>query len=75
MSVSSVVFGLVFLCRVLVHLSRGVSTLIRVIYIKLFYGVGGIGSFLRYMIGLGIKGQCVTSVSYTHLTLPTKRIV
>ena len=60
MSVSSVVFGLVFLGRLLVHFPSGVSTLIRVFYIKLFYGVGGIGLFLRYMIGLGIKGQCVT---------------
>ena len=34
-------------------------------------GFGGIAAALR----LKAKGHKVTSVSYTHLTLPTKRIV
>ena len=37
--------------------SSGVSALIRVIYIELFYRVNGMVSFLWYMIGLRTKGS------------------
>ena len=51
-------FGLPFLGRPLVHLSSGVSVLIRVAYIKLFHGAGGVVSFLLYTIGLGQRAVC-----------------
>ena len=51
-------FGISLLGRSLVHLSSGVSELIRVVYIKLFHGAGGVVSFLLYMIGLGQRAVC-----------------
>ena len=44
-----------------------------------FVGIGGIGmsglALIMKELGFKIQGSDISSVSYTHLTLPTKRIV
>ena len=50
-------FILIFLGGFLVPSSSELSALIRAICIELFCRVGGMASFLRYMIGSRIKGS------------------